>query len=132
MSLLNSVSGYSKKTISFDHLSPIEFENFCYDLLDAYGFVNLSWRKGTGTDASPADDGRDIECNLYRKDIDFTTVPETWFAECKRYKRGVPASELHTAITWADAEKPDVLLIIVSNFLSNSCKNLLEKIPLGN
>lgn len=31
--------------ISFDHLTSSEFEEFCFDLLQANGFVNLDWRK---------------------------------------------------------------------------------------
>lgn len=32
--------------ISFDGLTSSEFEEFCFDLLQANGFVNLDWRKG--------------------------------------------------------------------------------------
>src|SRR6267143_5420152 len=46
--------------ISFDGLSSSKFEEFCFDLLHASGFVNLDWRKGTGLGTSPADKGRDI------------------------------------------------------------------------
>jgi hypothetical protein len=34
--------------ISFDRLSSTKFEEFCFDLLSASGFVNVDWRKGTG------------------------------------------------------------------------------------
>lgn len=40
---------------SFDGLSSPRFEEFCFDLLHASGFVNLDWRKGTGLATSPAD-----------------------------------------------------------------------------
>lgn len=39
--------------ITFKHLDETEFEDFCLDLLDALGFVNLDWRKGTGKKTSP-------------------------------------------------------------------------------
>lgn len=32
----------------FNHLSDGEFEEFTYDLLGELGFVNLSWRRGSG------------------------------------------------------------------------------------
>ena len=48
---------------------------------------------------------------------------ETWFVECKHYKEGVPPEKLNTAWTWANTEKPDKLLYIASNFLSNQAKN---------
>lgn len=111
---------------SFDHLNPTEFENFCYDLLSELGFVNLNWRKGTGHAHSPADGGRDIECELHRVDIGGDRVIEKWFVECKHYKEGVPPDKLSGARAWAEAARPDTLLIITSNFLSNSAKESIE------
>jgi len=32
--------------ISFDGLSSSRFEEFCFELLHASGFVNVDWRKG--------------------------------------------------------------------------------------
>jgi len=37
---------------SLDELTPTTFEEFCYDLLTALGFVNVNWRKGTGLNSS--------------------------------------------------------------------------------
>ena len=34
--------------ISFDSFSSSVFEEFCFDLLQVSGFVNVDWRKGTG------------------------------------------------------------------------------------
>jgi Restriction endonuclease len=113
------------KTFSLDHLGQTEFEEFCFDLLNALGATRMSWRKGTGHNASPADQGRDIECYFERKDIDGKS-PEKWFVECKHYKRGVPPEELQGLLSWAAAERPDVVLIIASNFLSNPAKSNLE------
>jgi hypothetical protein len=50
-----------KHKLAFNRLSATDFEEFCCDLLEELGFVNLEWRKGTGKKASPADSGRDIE-----------------------------------------------------------------------
>lgn len=111
---------------SLDHLTDIRFEEFCYDLLVELGFTNLSWRKGTGLSSSPADRGRDIECQLVREDIDGDTYLETWFVECKHYKQGVPPDAIHGALSWAASERPDKVLLIVSNFLSNPTKDFLN------
>ena len=110
---------------SLNHLTETEFEEFCFDLLHAMGATRLSWRKGTGLDSSPADQGRDIECYFQRKDIDGQTS-EKWFVESKHHTHGVPAGKLQTLLAWASAERPDVVLIIASNFLSNPAKNYLE------
>jgi len=111
--------------ILFDRLTDTEFEAFCFDLLQALDFVNIDWRKGTGLSSSPADKGRDIVCQQLREDVDGTKHLET-FVDCKHHTRGVPASELHNLLAWAQAERPRVALFVVSNFLSNSAKEHLE------
>lgn len=111
---------------SFDHLSDIEFEEFCFDLLKELDFKNVNWRKGTGKTTSPSDSGRDIECKRFTKDVDGKITEEKWFFECKHYKKGLPPEKIQGALSWANAERPDKLVIVVSNFLSNPCKNYLE------
>jgi len=112
--------------LSFNRLTPTEFEEFCHDLLQSLRFANLDWRKGTGFKTSPADKGRDIVCQKLLTDLDGSQELETWFVDCKHYKKGVPASELQNALAWANSERPAVLLFIASNFLSNSAKEYLE------
>lgn len=114
-------------TFTLNDLKDSEFEEFCYDLLHSMDFVNLSWRKGTGLLSSPSDQGRDIQGQLLRLDVDGSQRHEQWFIECKHYIRGVPPEKIQSAITWANSKRPDVLLIIVSNFLSNPAKNYLEE-----
>jgi hypothetical protein len=113
--------------LDFSHLSSADFEEFCFHLLDRLGFVNVDWRKGTGSATSPADSGRDIACQQIREDVDQTKRIETWFVDCKHYKKGVPPGELQNLLTWAEAERPDTALFIASGFLSNPAKDYLEK-----
>lgn len=115
-----------EKNFSFDHLDETEFENFCYDLLHELGFVNINWRKGTGKSSSPSDGGRDIECELEVEDIDGKKYLEKWFVECKHYKEGVPFKSIQGVLAAATSNKPDTVLIIASNFLSNPAKNDIE------
>lgn len=117
---------------SLDHLDDTEFEEFCHDLLNAKGFQEINWRKGTGLNSSPSDSGRDIECKLEKVDIDRNKFFETWFVECKHYKKGVPPNKLEGILAWASAENPDVVLIVASNFLSNPSKDYLEKYKQNN
>jgi hypothetical protein len=112
--------------ISFDGLSSSDFEGLCADLLHAMGFVNVDWRKGTGLATSPADKGRDIVCDHPRVEPDGSQHFERWFVDCKHFKRGVPPKELQNLLAWAEAERPDVALFIVSNFLSNPAKEYLD------
>src|ERR1700732_2211861 len=112
--------------ISFDRLSSTEFEEFCFDLLGASGFVNVDWRKGTGLKSSPADNGRDIACDEPRTEPDGSRHFEKWFVDSKHCKKGVPPKELQNVLAWAEAERPAVALFAMSNFLSNPAKDSLE------
>src|SRR5690242_17839994 len=113
--------------LSFSHLSATDFEEFTFHLLTRLGFINVNWRKGTAHDSSPADSGRDIVCQQIREDVDKSKHIETWFIDCKHYKRGVPPTEVQNLLTWAEAERPDVALIIASGFLSNPTKDYIAK-----
>lgn len=85
--------------VSFDHLTSSEFEEFCFDLLQANGFVNLDWRKGTGLTGVPADKGRDIIGEHLRTEPDGSQHLKRWFVDCKYYKKGVPAGRQYTKVT---------------------------------
>ena len=113
-------------TLSFDRLSDVQFEEFCFDLLHELKFVNIDWRKGTGKKTSPADRGRDIVCQEVCTDVDGSVHLEDWFVDCKHFKKGVPPTELQNLLAWAESESPDVALIVVSNFLSNPAKDYLD------
>lgn len=112
--------------ISFDGLSSSEFEEFCFDLLSATGFVNVDWRKGTGLSTSPADRGRDIMADHPRDEPGGGQHFERWFVDCKHFKKGVPPKELQNLLAWAEADRPDYAVFAVSNFLSNPAKEYLE------
>ena len=113
--------------MTFEHLTDGEFEELTYDLLHALGFVNLDWRRGSGKGGATADQGRDVVGQFKQTDVDGSERFERWFVQCKRYERGVPPDALNGAVTWASAESPDVLLFVVSNFLSNPAKTWLEQ-----
>ena len=118
--------------VSFDSLSPTDFEEFCFDLLVAAGFTNVDWRKGTPKSGSPSDQGRDIVAERAVTDPDGHSYTETWFVECKHYKQAVPPNAIESAAAWASAERPSVLLYIVSGFLSNGAKNWIESYQRNN
>lgn len=113
--------------LNFEHLSPTEFENFCYDLISEMTFRNVDWRKGTPKHASSADKGRDIQAELHREDIDKKHVVEQWFFDCKHYSKGVPPTALQDSLAWATAHRPHKLVFISSGFFSNPCKEFVEQ-----
>lgn len=113
--------------INFDELNPTQFENFCFDMLIELGCTDINWRKGTGYNISPSDFGRDIECKYVKRDYLIGEAnEEKWFVECKHYKRGVPANELQSILSWCTAERADRCVIVASNFLSNSAKEYIK------
>jgi hypothetical protein len=113
-------------TLAFNHLTDTQFEEFVFDLMGALNFVNVDWRKGTPKASSPADRGRDIVAQQIIEDVDGSKHFETWFVDCKHYKKGVPPTELQNLLSWAEAERPDVALFAVSGFLSNPSKDYLD------
>jgi hypothetical protein len=115
-----------------DSLDDTQFEELCFELLQESGFVNVDWRKGTALSTSPADRGRDIVAQHDRTDIDGTKHLETWFVDCKRYKKGVPPEKLQGLLAWANAERSDVALFIASGYLSNPAKDYLRDYQLNN
>lgn len=114
-----------KQQRSLDDLTPTEFEEFCFDLLESMGYVNLKWRKGTGHSTSPADGGRDIECDYPRELPDGRRELEKWFVECKHGKDAVAKERILGFLSAASALRPDKALIIASNYLSNAATDWL-------
>lgn len=113
--------------LDFDSLDPTQFEEFCFELLSSLdGFRNVDWRKGTPKQSSPPDSGRDIVAEVEQEDVDGTKHVETWFIDCKHYSEGVPPTALQGLLAWAQAERPNVALVIASGFLSNGSKDYLR------
>lgn len=111
----------------FAELDAIEFEEFCFELLSSLEHVvAVDWRKGTPKPASPSDRGRDIVADVERIDIDGSKHVERWFIDCKHYSKGVPPEALHGLLAWAQAERPDVALVIASGFLANAAKDWID------
>jgi energy-coupling factor transporter ATP-binding protein EcfA2 len=108
--------------LNWEKITPLEFENLCYDLLYALGFRNLDRRGGT------SDRGQDIEAIWEIKDPSGDVYLQKWFVECKFYKLGLSIREIYDEIQWADAERPDVLLIITNSHLTAQAKDWLEKL----
>jgi hypothetical protein len=113
--------------LDFDGWDPTDFEEFAFQLLDGLdGFFNVDWRKGTPKQASPADRGRDIVADVERIDVDETRHVEKWFVDCKHYSKGIPPEALQGLLAWAYAERPDVVLVIASGYLSNAAKDYIS------
>ena len=80
------------------------------------------WRQGG------ADNGRDIEAYLTVNNNFIGPYEERYFIECKKYSKGVPPNELNSKVAWADAEKPQHLIFMISSYLTNNARDWLDKI----
>lgn len=113
---------YTVNDIAFEQLTPRDFEHLCYELLLRYGYQELIWRQGG------ADSGRDIEGTLLFSNH-IHPKKTKWFFECKHYtSSGVPPAELNSKIAWADAERPDFLVIFASSYITKDARTWLEQI----
>jgi hypothetical protein len=112
---------YNVNDVNFPQLGPIEFERLCFDLLLKLGYRQLTWRQGG------ADNGRDIEGSL-SMETPLGQENRRYFFECKHYTGGVPPEQLNAKIAWADAERPDYLVLLISSYLTNNARTWLEQI----
>lgn len=113
---------FKGEEIDFSKIADWEFEFICFELIERNGFEKVTWRK------KGADSGRDIEAYLRILPPIIESYEEKWFFECKHYKDGVPPSVLNSKIAWADAEKPDHLVFLLSSHLTNSSREWIDKI----
>ncbi|WP_430409817.1 restriction endonuclease [Kordia sp.] len=115
---MNTIEEYIDfKKITFD-----KFEELCFELLLKHGFSKLIWRKGG------ADNGRDIEGQIIINNSLIGQYNEYFFFECKKYENAISPEKLNSKIAWADAEKPDHLVFLISSYASNNCRIWLNKI----
>lgn len=106
--------------LDFSSFSPEAFESLVYDILDSKSFYNLRWRQGG------SDGGRDLEA--YSREIDASGYERdrSWFCEVKHHRGGVSFDKIHPALTQADSQELDYLLLAVSSHLTPQCKDKLN------
>ncbi|WP_217561819.1 restriction endonuclease [Paenibacillus sp. GbtcB18] len=113
---------YSETDIDFRKITPIQFEELCFELLGHIGFKKLLWRQGG------ADNGRDIEGISDMNNQLVGSYEEKWFFECKHQSGGISPEQLNSKFAWADAEKPQHVAILTTTYLTNGCRVWIEKI----
>jgi hypothetical protein len=113
---------YEESDIDLLALTDTGFEEACFDLLLSLGFRNLIWRQGS------ADRGRDIEGVRFVDHPPVDLFQERWFFECKRYSGGVPPEKLNSKIAWADACRPNHLVILMTSHLTDAGLLWLDQI----
>lgn len=105
---------------SFSDLSPTEFENFAFDVLNLSNVRNLTWR------TPGADGGRDIEGEIFTVDFSGFSTRQRWYFECKRYASSLDWALVYAKVAHADANGADFLLVITNSSPSPSCETSIS------
>jgi hypothetical protein len=111
---------FQVEPLNFLDLSPAEFENLVFHLLDEMGFSKLVWRKG-GEGNSATDGGRDLEATSWRVEPVGSVELAYWF-EVKHRRGQLQKSQVQKAVLDASSEPSlDNLVIITNSTISNPC-----------
>lgn len=102
---------------TLDELTPGEFENLTYDLVQAAGLRNLVWRT-PGTDG-----GRDIEGDYLDREFSGGVSIQRWYVECKRYSSSIDWPTVWEKIAHADGLEADYLLLVTNSNPSPTCES---------
>ena len=108
-------------SVDWHSVSPQQFEELCFHLLECLGFTNLKWHGEAGSDR-----GRDIVCDRIETLVPGTTNVARCVVQCKRYSKGPSRKDLEDAITWARAHNPRYFWIITTGIASSNTKDWLE------
>jgi len=110
--------------IDWQELAPLDFEKFCYHLLELNNFSNLKWHGKSG-----GDKGRDLTATKTECPLPSIEKHSSWVVQCKRYIATPPTKdEISSFLNSAREFKPDNVLLIISNTLSSNVKDWLESI----
>lgn len=93
-------------------LTPTQFENLSFDLMQLLGLKNCIWR------TPGRDGGRDIQGEFFGEDFSGYIRREIWYVECKRYSDTVNWPTVWEKIAYAESNCADVLFFITSSTLS--------------
>lgn len=102
-------------------LTPKEFENLTFDLLQSAGLRNMVWR------TPGADGGRDIEGRYVINDLSGSITVQKWYVECKRYSSPIDWPTLFEKIAYAEVHQADYLLLVTTNNPSPQCETKISE-----
>jgi hypothetical protein len=102
-------------------LTPSEFENLVFDLVQVLGMKNCVWR------TPGRDGGRDIQGEWFIQDLSGQIVAQSWYVECKRHEASVGWPSVWEKISYAESNGADVLLVAVSSSLSPQAVDEVNK-----
>ena len=108
-----SDTDFLQEGLDFSDISPVDFENLVFHLIDEMGFSNLHWRKG-GEGNSATDGGRDLEATFWSVQPAGSTEDKYWF-EVKFRSSALEKQQVQSTVLNATSGKELNHLVIVTN-----------------
>ncbi|HEB0655533.1 TPA: restriction endonuclease [Pseudomonas aeruginosa] len=102
-------------------LTPIQFESLIFDIMNARGLKNVTWR------TPGADGGRDIEAEEISIDVSGYSHTNRWFVECKKYKGSVDWPTIYGKVSYAEANQANYLLMCTTSKYTPSAITHVDK-----
>jgi hypothetical protein len=112
-----SDTDFLQEGLDFSDISPVEFENLVFHLIDEMGFSNLQWRKG-GEGNSANDGGRDLEATYWNVQPAGATEDKYWF-EVKCRKNTLEKQQVQSTVLNATSGNTKNLVIVTNSNVSN-------------
>jgi predicted helicase len=110
--------------ISWSQITPKEFEQLCYLILEANEFTDIQWYGESG-----GDKGRDIVAKETEAPLLSNKRDAKWVVQCKRYVSKPPKKEdINSFLISAREHRPNYVLIMITNTLSSNTKDWLESV----
>jgi len=110
--------------IEWSKLTPKEFEELCYVVLEASGFTDIQWYGKSG-----GDKGRDLTARKEESLFPSIKTNAKWVVQCKRYVAKPPSKrDIELFLTDAREHRPDTVLLMITNTLSADARDWLDKV----
>ena len=109
---------FLQEGLDFSEITPVDFENLIFHLIDEMGFSNIQWRKG-GDGNSATDGGRDLEATFWSVQPAVSKEEKYWF-EVKFRSGQLEKSQVQGTILNASGNtKKDNVVIVTNKTISN-------------
>ena len=110
--------------ITWSQLTPTQFEELCYLILEANGFTDIQWYGKSGGDKE-----RDLTANKEESLLPSIKTIGKWVVQCKRYVSRPPSKDdIASFLTSAREHRPDNVLIMITNTLSPDTREWLNSV----
>ncbi|HCG5918245.1 restriction endonuclease [Vibrio parahaemolyticus] len=120
---------FHQENLDFSQITPEDFENLVFHLLDEMGFSNLNWRKG-GEGNSATDGGRDLEATYWSVRPAESLEEKYWFEVKHRSKQLEKIQVQKTVLNASGNNRKDNVVIITNKTISNPTKDWLSDFQL--